>query len=121
VELECGAIIYNYTDSIQWTKDGSVLDNSNGIEVQSSHTEFSWRQKLIFREIMSEHSGEYNCEVSETGTDEQKTLSASIRVHDAVPPAIVTNFNQSTITRPFGELLTLDCYVSGLPVPTLVW
>ncbi|KAG5675894.1 hypothetical protein PVAND_005754 [Polypedilum vanderplanki] len=121
VELECGAIIYNYSDSIQWTKDGNVLENGDGIEISDSHTEYSWRKRLILNAIKHEHDGEYNCEVKEKNSEEIKSLPVSIRVNDAIAPQITPNFNDSTITKPLGEMLRLECFITGLPTPKLSW
>jgi Immunoglobulin domain len=116
VTLECGAIIYNYTNDLKWYKDNEPIENAT-----SKSTSFSWRSSLDFENISKDNDGIYRCEVTGKDDNELHTKSLILTVHDAVVPHITTNFNQSLLTQPFGGLLSLDCHVEGLPIPTLEW
>lgn len=121
LKLECGAIIYNYTNTINWTKGGEIIDSSNRIKIEETNTQYSWRKTLIFDRILKENSGEYHCEVYDKTTNEIQIAIGIIEVHDAHPPSIIPNFNQSSISLPFGGMLNIECYVSGLPLPNIKW
>jgi hypothetical protein len=118
VKLECGAIIYNYTNSIVWTKDGDVIEDS----VMENNTKFSWRKTLTLRAIAKEDSGVYKCEVKpKDDLLDKEVKEFALTVSDTELPVIITNFNQSAITRSVGDSFSLECLVSGLPVPSLKW
>ena len=119
--MECGAIIYNYTDKIQWLKDEVPIENRNDVHINESHTKFSYRKSLIFDAIKREDEGEYKCEVYGKENNELHSVSTLVSFHEDKPPLIVTNFNQSKLSHPIGETLTLECFVSGFPIPKLSW
>lgn len=120
LNLDCGAIIYNYTNQIQWFKDGSPVDNRSDLHIHQSHTRFSYRKVLKFDKIQESDNGEYRCEVIDRNNESHDAL-VSLKLHEAEPPLIVTNFNQSSLSKAIGETLTLGCFISGLPVPKLTW
>jgi Immunoglobulin I-set domain/Immunoglobulin domain len=122
LKLECGAIIYNYSSEIAWTRDGEVVVGSDELTVEENNTKFSWRKTLTWKNISRQDDGIYQCEVfvrdiPDVGEKEQVVIS----VHDTQAPLITTNFNHSTMKQALGDSLRLDCLVSGLPTPSLVW
>ncbi|KAG5669305.1 hypothetical protein PVAND_017193 [Polypedilum vanderplanki] len=121
VELECGAVKYDFSNSIQWMKDGKPIGYGEGILIKNSNTEYSWRKKLIFNSISHENVGKYECKSQNINTKEFKTLSVNIKVYDPIDISITTNFNETTITKIVDEVLTLECNVDGIPMPTLIW
>ncbi|XP_070496401.1 vascular endothelial growth factor receptor kdr-like isoform X5 [Chironomus tepperi] len=121
VTLECGAIIYNYTDKIMWLKDEEPVEERDDLHIKDSNTRFSYRKSLTFDTIKREDEGEYKCEVYDKEKNEVHGVTTLINLHEAKPPLIVTNFNQSKLSQPLGGTLTLDCFVSGLPTPSLIW
>lgn len=116
VRLECAAIIYNYKNESVWRKDGVE------IEAEENNTKFSWRKSITWKSISKEDSGVYECEgVPVDPTKKQEPITISINVLDPEAPHIIPNFNSSLITHSVGDSFTLDCYVTGLPVPSLLW
>ncbi|KAL7045402.1 hypothetical protein ACKWTF_002226 [Chironomus riparius] len=121
VTLECGAIIYNYTDKIRWLKNEEPVEERNDLHIKDSSVRFSYRQSLSFDAILKEDEGEYKCEVYDKENNELHSVTTFVNLHEAQPPLVVTNFNQSKLSQPLGGTLTLDCFVSGLPIPSLRW
>lgn len=122
MKLECGAVVYNYTSKISWTKDGDpVIDSDDKrITLTEQHTQFSWRKALIFQTINKDDEGSYKCEIADKN-DEFHDKDFPVKVHDAEAPVIKPNFDESTIDKPFGTSLTLECMFSGLPIATIQW
>lgn len=120
VKLECGAIVYNHTNQLQWLKDGIPIEIRSDLHIKDSHTRFSYRKTLHFDAIKEEDRGEYSCETYDS-QNELRIVPAILTLHNAEPPLIVTNFNQSSLSKALGEALTLECYVTGLPIPQLTW
>lgn len=122
LRLECGAIIYNYTRNIVWRKDGEVIESLDNLVVEETNTKFSWRKTLTWRQIAKEDEGVYECEVSVKDAHEPpESLQVAIAVHATQMPVITSNFNQSVMQHSLGDSLKLDCLVSGLPIPQLLW
>lgn len=122
VKLECGAIIYNYSSNIIWRKGDEVIQNMGNVIVEETNTKYSWRKTLTWKQISKEDDGIYECEVTSKDSDEIfERLQVVIAVHDAQLPIITPNFNQSVMQQSLGDSLKLDCLVSGLPVPQIVW
>lgn len=124
VRLECGAIIYNYSSNVVWLRDGVPMDHFADITVEENNTKFSWRKSITFKQIEHENEGIYTCEVYEKGFEESEPVDKEqvvIKVHDAEVPTIITNFNQSVMQHSLGGSVKLDCLVSGLPAPSLIW
>lgn len=122
IRLECGAIIYNYSSDIKWRKDGEPVENISDLVVEDANTKFSWRKTITWKQITKEDEGVYDCEVAVRGSEDLlETRQVAIAVHDAQSPVITSNFNQSVMQQTLGSSLRLDCLVSGLPVPSLLW
>lgn len=122
VNLECGALIYNYTDNLKWFKnDEEINENENWVKVVTEIKQFSYRKTLQFTPIYKSDEGEYKCEVqARDGEFSDKALF--LTVSDAQLPVITSNFNQSEISQPFGGSITLECLIhEGLPAPKLTW
>lgn len=122
LRLECGAIIYNYSSNIVWRKDGEVIESLDNLVVEDTNTKFSWRRTLTWRQIAKEDEGVYECEVSVKDVHQApESLQVAIAVHATQSPVISSNFNQSVMQQSLGDSLKLDCLVSGLPTPQLLW
>lgn len=124
VRLECAAIIYNYSSNVVWLRDGVPVDQFADIVVEETNTNFSWRKAITFKQIQHENDGIYTCEVFEKGLEENDPVEKEtvvITVHDTEVPTIITNFNQSVMQHSLGGSVKLDCLVSGLPTPSLLW
>ena len=122
VKLECGAIIYNYSSNIVWTKDGVPVEELPDVLVEETNTKFSWRKTITWKQISKREDGVYECEVQ---PKELGGLAESdqvvINVFDTKSPMIYSNFNQTVMQQSLGDSLKLDCLVSGLPTPNLLW
>lgn len=122
VRLECGAIIYNYSNNIVWRKDGEVIESADNVFVEETNTKFSWRKALTWRQIAKEDDGVYECEVSvKDAHAPPESIQVAIAVHATQVPIISSNFNESVMQQSLGDSLRLDCLVSGLPTPQLLW
>lgn len=122
LRLECGAIIYNYSNNIVWRKDGEVIENTDNVFVEETNTEFSWRKALTWKQIAKEDEGVYECEVSvKDPHSAPESLQVALQVHVTQVPIISSNFNESVMMLSLGDALKLDCLVSGLPTPQLLW
>ncbi|CAG9799108.1 unnamed protein product [Chironomus riparius] len=121
VTLECGAIIYNYTDKIRWLKNEEPVEERNDLHIKDSNLRFSYRKSLSFDAILKEDEGEYKCEVYDKENNELHKVSIVLRIYENEPPMIITNFKQKNITEYSGNSLTLKCTTSGFPTPSLKW
>lgn len=123
IRLECGAIVYNYTNEVVWRKDGGIIESSEHVTVEEANTKYSWRKALTWKQISSnDNNGVYECEaVSKDPLVGHQSHTIAISVHDTQAPIITANFNQSRMQQSLGDSLKLDCLVSGLPVPNLIW
>lgn len=122
VRLECGAIIYNHSERIIWRKDDIDVEDIAGIHVDQVTTKYSYRKIVTWRSIGKKDNGVYTCEVHRRDTDEYAgARTISIEVFDAKAPQIISNFNQSIIRQPMGDLCVLNCFVNGLPTPIVTW
>lgn len=122
IKLECGAIIYNYSSNIVFRKDGEPIENFGNLNVEETNTKYSWRKTVTWKQISKDDEGLYECEVYSIDSEEiSERRQVIIAVHDTQVPIISSNFNQSVMQQSLGALLKLDCLVSGLPTPQLVW
>lgn len=122
---QCGANIYNFSSNIIWRKDGEEIANLTDVLVEETNTKFSWRKTITWRQITKGDSGIYECEVfpkeSEEPWAEPIAMQIAIAVHDTEAPIISSNFNQTVMQQSLGDSLKLECLVTGLPAPTLLW
>lgn len=120
VTLECGAIIYNYTKDINWLKDEDHILSNERVHLSEGNTKFSWRKLLNFNEISKTDDGIYKCSITDSNGQIHE-INHAVKVHDAQPPIITPNFDQPSITQPFGGSLILECLFTGLPYPSIKW
>lgn len=122
VRLECGANIYDYSRDIKWRKDFEPVENTSDLVVEDAKTKFSWSKAITWKQITKEDDGIYECEVAMKGSEDfSETRQVTIAVHNAQSPVITSNFNQSVTQQSLGSSLRLNCLVTGLPVPSLMW
>lgn len=122
VKLECGAIVYNFTHEISWTKDGEELVDSDDkkITLNEQHTQFSWRKTLTFQAINKDDEGSYKCEIKDKN-EQLHERDFLVTVRDVEAPVITPNFNEESVDKPFGSSLTLECMFSALPIASIKW
>ena len=121
VTLECGAIIYNFTDRIRWLKHEIAVEERSDLHIKDSNTRFSYRKSLTFDTIKKEDEGEYKCEVYDKEKNELHSVAILVNLHENEPPMIITNFKQQNLSEYSGNSLTLKCFASGFPIPSLSW
>jgi hypothetical protein len=122
VKLVCIASIYTYINKITWMKDGNIITQEDNFDIKYSSTDFSFRSTITFNEISKNDDGTYECEVmNKSNQNETEIKRVDIKVNDALAPVIISNFNQSRITQPFGGFLVLECLTTGLPHPKVTW
>jgi FMS-like tyrosine kinase 1 len=122
IRIECGAIVYNYTNEINWFRDGEPVVNIENVIVEDASTRFSWRKAIIWNAIETDDQGIYTCEAHPTDTRQDfESRIISINVHEAQSPVIISNFNHSRLSRPVASQMSLECFVTGLPLPSLIW
>jgi hypothetical protein len=102
-------------------KDEKSIEERNDLHIMDSNTQFSYRKSLTFDAIKKEDEGEYKCEVYDKEKNEIYTVSLLVGLHENEPPMIITNFKQENLTEYSGNSLTLKCFVSGFPIPSLNW
>lgn len=122
IRLECGAIVYNYSNKIEWSKDDEPVEKSTNILVNYAKTKFSWRKSITLNPITKSDSGTYKCAAfsKETGKviDSEQVL---IHVIEPQAPKIFSNFNEILVEQQIGDSVTLTCQVSGIPDPNITW
>jgi len=121
VTLECGAIIYNFTDRIRWLKGELSVEERSDLHIKDSNTQFSYRKSLTFDTIKKEDEGEYKCEVYDKEKNELHSVAILVILHENEPPMIIANFKQQNLSEYSGNSLTLKCLASGFPIPSLSW
>jgi hypothetical protein len=106
ITLECRALIYNYTDKIYWTRNGSQMMNRNDIEINENHTKFSYGKSLTFKKIRFEDSGEYRCEIH----DKEGNKHHVTTYIDIQPPYNILDEGE-----------TSNCSIIGISVAEVIW
>lgn len=124
VIIECVAITYNCLDDLLWTKDGKVIEEVNGTRFENETFDYSFRKKISWTHINKNDEGTYRCEAYGCGDINYKsyeTEPVSIKVYESKAPKITSICNQTTMLHSMGDMLIVNCTVTGLPVPILIW
>ncbi|BFF95124.1 neurotrimin [Drosophila madeirensis] len=80
-----------------------------------SHTEHRiWQLKI--RDVQESDRGWYMCQIN---TDPMKSQMGYLDV--VVPPDIVDFHTSQDVVRATGQNVTLTCYATGVPTPTITW
>ncbi|XP_026843104.1 neurotrimin [Drosophila persimilis] len=80
-----------------------------------SHTEHRiWQLKI--RDVQESDRGWYMCQIN---TDPMKSQMGYLDV--VVPPDIVDFQTSQDVVRATGQNVTLTCYATGVPTPTITW
>ncbi|XP_067165246.1 hemicentin-2-like [Apteryx mantelli] len=99
------------TPSIIWLKDSvEVLSIMPGAVVLDGGS-------LMIRAVQPSDSGDYTCLV----TNEVGSVSRTTQLLVYAPPEMVGSSQWENISVVASQALTLDCNVSGTPVPTVTW
>lgn len=117
VKLECSADIYNYSE-ISWNKKEELI-NLSIIEVNSNMSTI--KSTICFNNITKTDEGFYQCVVISRKSHESEVLNVTLKVHEAKAPSVISNTNQSLLSKSLGDSLTLDCFASGFPLPSMKW
>ncbi|XP_053206685.1 cell adhesion molecule DSCAML1-like isoform X8 [Panonychus citri] len=96
---------------VTWIKDGTVLQDSSFVRIQSSNDP----SMLIIDSITSSHSGNYTCKMSNRFG------------HDSYTTELVVEGPPNWIEKPrdikshHGETIKVNCLVSGFPISRIQW
>lgn len=117
ISIECGAITYNCLYTLLWTKNGRKIEK-NDPRYSEISTQYSLRKTISWRNITKRDEGTYQCEVHGCMN---KSRTVTLKVNEAKVPTITSNFNQTTMLHSMGDTLIVNCTVTGLPIPILIW
>ncbi|XP_055948498.1 hemicentin-1-like isoform X2 [Argiope bruennichi] len=107
-KLYCSAHGYPPPD-IAWYKDGNIITDDEIMEIKDGVLEF-------FSFDLS-HNGSYICEASNIAGKETKIFNVNINV----PPKIQGGNQAAFLTSISKSPLAMQCPVSGIPPPTIMW
>ncbi|XP_067126819.1 nephrin-like isoform X3 [Centruroides vittatus] len=124
VELHC--LIGNQAGSVQWSKDGFLLEIPGYPRYTMVTDEKHGIYNLLIRDVRLDDEGEFQCQVNTVGpTDDQKPIRANARLRVLIPPRIITINNipgDHQIEIVEGVKVTLICEARGSKPPTqLKW
>lgn len=119
--IECGVVIYNYTNKIEWLKDDNPIESKDDIVIDMHMTKFSYRKRITFANLNLEDKGTYKCQVY--SADDLIVESGEVFLNVASPeaPVILPNFEGSVMKNKISDQILLICDATGLPVPTVTW
>ncbi|GBM98114.1 Hemicentin-1, partial [Araneus ventricosus] len=107
-KLHCSAHGYPPPD-IAWYKDGNIITDDENMAIKNGVLEFS--------NLDLTHNGSYICEASNIAGKETKTFNVNINV----PPKIQGGNEPAFLTSIAKSPLTMQCPVSGIPAPAVMW
>jgi hypothetical protein len=117
----CAAAKYNYSNKIEWIKDGEAIDLDKGFHIESVEGKFSYQSRLMKSDLTIDDSGNYACKVYGKKTDEMFLKEQDMTVHPTVDPSIEPSFTEPQMDFMLGEPMRLECKTNGIPVPSISW
>lgn len=124
VELECGALVYNFTGPLNWYKDNHLVesDPNNGVDVVEKNTKYSYRKSVVLSGATKENSGSYDCRANEMDLELPREERLELLVHDATAPHLEqTNMAEEPMVVFLGGSTEFLCVFDGIPRPTVRW
>jgi hemicentin len=108
--FQCQVTKGNPRAEIQWLNDQSkVLSNSGAIFISRDKT------ILEIRRVKSRHEGAYTCIASNAAGSDRSTANLNV----IVPPTVRSQMTHITVMT--GQTVSLNCFASGYPQPTIEW
>ncbi|PIK60935.1 putative muscle M-line assembly protein unc-89 [Apostichopus japonicus] len=117
LELSC-SVTGDPTPTIQWYKDGKLLDGQSDFEITFSRGEV----KLKSSKTTVTDEGVFSCRAVNPAGDD--ITSCNLLVEAPEPPHIKPYFSSTLepdLNLPLGEPLILACTVHGYPKPSVTW
>ncbi|XP_053325662.1 hemicentin-1 [Spea bombifrons] len=108
VELECNAQ-GTPLPAVMWLKNGIPVETKDGLRIHSSG------QKLIIPSAELTDQGNYQCVVTNEAGISRKLFVVNIHVRPSIKPV------SSQISVLMHKSVTLQCTVSGIPIPFVTW
>ncbi|XP_069093155.1 hemicentin-2 isoform X1 [Pleurodeles waltl] len=106
VQVHCGTSGHPAPE-ISWRRGDVVLNDDNRYRIEGG--------TLVIREAKAEDAGDYSCHaVNEFGEDVQSVTL----IYTELPRV---NALSPLVQVPLGEVATLQCQASGVPVPHITW
>lgn len=116
----CAAAKYNYSNKIEWFRDGEPINTEN-LHIESVEGKFSYQSRLTKSDLNVDDSGSYECKVYGKGSEESFSQVLDLTVHPTVEPSIEPSFTDPQINFMLGEPMRLECKTNGIPVPAVSW
>uniref|UniRef100_W4VRJ9 Protein tyrosine kinase n=1 Tax=Corethrella appendiculata TaxID=1370023 RepID=W4VRJ9_9DIPT len=122
VSLLCGVLIYNYTDHLQWYKDGHLVVSSTDVTVISNRTQYTYWNKINFNNVQLANAGIYECRAAPTDDSkgfEIKTIN--LEVIEPEHPKFLSESVPEVYEPEIGETVEFKCDLIGIPEPEIQW
>ncbi|XP_055918688.1 vascular endothelial growth factor receptor 1-like [Eupeodes corollae] len=123
VTIECAALAYFYSNDLNLFKDNQMIKSGNGVEVNATFSNFTYKKTIKFKVFENQHVGSYECRAKarkiEGGYD-SKFLNISDIYEPELPVIVETNVN-GLHKRTLGASLELNCEFKGMPKPSITW
>uniref|UniRef100_A0A6P4EV92 Vascular endothelial growth factor receptor 1 n=1 Tax=Drosophila rhopaloa TaxID=1041015 RepID=A0A6P4EV92_DRORH len=124
LNFTCEALAYHFDGNLKWLHDGETLEESKGVIIENSNTNFSYKSTLHFTSVSDMDRGTYECRAYEIRNSSLYTSrEITMYVHDPSPPQWVSpsqNAN-SKIKRNLSQTLELECVSKAIPVASVRW
>ncbi|KAI3368574.1 hypothetical protein L3Q82_025583, partial [Scortum barcoo] len=102
------------TPSIQWLKDGEVINNTRGVGLRISPDQST----LTVTRAHTTDSGKYTCVATNTAGEEDRIFNLNVYV----PPVIDGNSETvEQLTTVLDSSVSIECVATGSPPPQLNW
>lgn len=121
VELQCAADVYNYLDLVWLNPSNEFIKFSKNINIVKKHSKYSLKQTIVFENISKADAGMYRCEAENKHTRGDENKDILIEVFDPILPEITSINFEPFVQKTSGDPLRLECYATGLPIPTVTW
>ncbi|XP_049273601.1 hemicentin-1-like [Rhipicephalus sanguineus] len=110
--LECRVEHGNPRSTVEWTKDGELLDERQPLLQIADDGEV-----VHVVRATEDTEGAYTCRATNTAGSDEHTLFLSV----LVPPRLVADKKQRVWHLSQGSDVQMECFVFGRPTPRIVW
>lgn len=128
VELACSVQYATGLYPVQWVKSGKsskdnyILSTDTSLVVKESrfaalYDGASSTYTVLIKDIQEGDSGDYQCEVILSISNKLVQIT---KLTVLAPPIISDNSTQAIVAKE-GDFVTMVCYASGSPTPSIVW
>ncbi|CAG0921882.1 unnamed protein product [Notodromas monacha] len=133
IVIKCGASKFNYTNAVAWdyrTSSKGEFKPALPLNWNTSpaSSDLSWGLRISLSKAGRAENGEYRCSATNTVKGERNWVAFTMNIVPMEEPAFdgTTNmFKASKAGKPMaiknGDVLILNCSVSGVPTPNIEW